>query len=276
MAPPPPPGGAATPLAATPPEGAKPEGGEGEKRLAVSVPERGITLGNMIVSPGVDFTVSHLSAGTSGSLTGLEWGLGARMGIGADFDFTVQPVILSDVTDTGEFNYESVAGQATYRFLNIKDTFELGGRVAFQFLLPSAEQGVIVTPSIPARLHIGKIASLDTGVSVSIAAPFKGGSTTVGMEVPATFLVDIIEPTVHVGVGTGFEIVDFNDAGHSITVPLQFLAGVAVPGKDGPILDIDPFFSFPFFAVPGAPSGADKIVSQFWQTGVAIEGYLYL
>jgi hypothetical protein len=132
------------------------------------------------------------------------------------------------------------------------------------------------------RLHIGKMMRLDAGVFFPVTVdrtiePFLGTTTTkphVGLNIPVSFLVDIIEP-LHVAVGTGFQS-RFDNFGHDISIPLGFEVGYAIGGKDGPIVDIDPFFRWPLLFLPGAPTGLDKVQAGFFILGVNARAYFYL
>lgn len=55
-----------------------------------------------------------------------------------------------------------------------------------------------------------------------------------------------------------------------------FVAGYAIGNEKGPLVDIDPYFKFPYFAIPGAGRGQDKSFTGIWQTGIAATVYLYL
>ena len=57
---------------------------------------------------------------------------------------------------------------------------------------------------------------------------------------------------------------------------VAMVAGYAIGGKDGPILDIDPFFRWPTFATPGVEAPGNKINSDKFQVGVELGGFFYL
>jgi hypothetical protein len=126
------------------------------------------------------------------------------------------------------------------------------------------------------RAHLGKVAALDIVPQVSITAGEGLKSALAGMSIPVRFLYDVVEPTFHIGGQTGFLINDFSDAGHSIGIPLGFLAGYAVPGPNGPIVDIDAAFTWPDLFVPGAPAGTNAVEPGFFVVGLEATGYIYL
>ena len=65
-------------------------------------------------------------------------------------------------------------------------------------------------------------------------------------------------------------------------VPLGIFAGYAVGGKNGPILDIDPFFGWPALITPGVETGGTckncpgHFNPGFITVGLALGGFIYL
>jgi len=271
--------------AQTAPAGPSPAEGAGELRLAVSVTERGLTLPKMILNPELDFDFVRVPGGS----------LFANLSAGASFgvldDLTVRaqvlPLQLAGPAGTG-FHYGQATGLlgvdnvgpgvgATYRFL--KGKFELGGSLDANIITVSGTSGVVLQPGVPAHIHITEALRIDTGAylpltfaSVSVLGP-SASHNSVGLAIPGSVLYDITE-AIHVGGGTGFEIVDFSDAGHTVAVPLGVFGGYAIAGKNGPILDIDPFFWFPAFLTPGAPGSATG--TGLYTVGVSVGGFIYL
>jgi hypothetical protein len=262
------------------------EGHEEGERLAVSFPERGIVIGDFILAPSMILQGGQLDFGlTKEGYAGLSFG--ARFGITRDLEVHAYPLPFV-FAPSGAAGYgglgplaEGLGGPsfgAIFRFL--RGPFEVGA-AADLTIYTGDITGVRIAPGIPMRLHLGKIAALDAAVAVPITAGFKdtglGGSTTiVGLEIPVAFSIDVIEPVLHVGVNSGFAIDDFDKAGESVAIPLGFFGGYAIPGKKGPLLDIDPFFRWPDLFTPGVPAGGDKVNAGNIQVGVEVAGFFYL
>jgi len=275
-------GGAALADDQAAPGGGPPPAGEGGEhlRLPVSVTERGITNPALILSPVLDLGIvrAQLPNGLGGNIsaTGLVMDLGAGFSITDDFGVRATPLALAiPISPSGSPQYGGASFGATYRF--VKGDFELGGAADVMINTPSgASAGVSVSPSIPMRAHLGKVAALDIVPQVNITAGEGLKSAVAGMGIPVRFLYDVVEPVFHVGAQTGFLINDFSDAGHTIGIPLGFLAGYAVPGPNGPIVDIDAAFTWPELFVPGAPAGVNAVEAGLFVVGLEATGYLYL
>ena len=56
-------------------------------------------------------------------------------------------------------------------------------------------------------------------------------------------------------------------------IPFGIFGGYAVGGPSGPIVDIDPFFSFPYLFMPGRKSVTN---TEQWVVGVNLVGHVYL
>lgn len=252
----------------------KKEGGE-EGRLPLSYTERPLTLPRFVLNPLAELYVAKEDIDTFVNL-----GVSAAFGITDDFqvEAVVAPLQFSPTFKYGQTEQPGPALGATFRLL--RGSFELGAHVDATVITYSPLSGMIVRPGIPARLHIGKSVRIDAGAYVPISVISPGGgvssTTTVGLQVPLAAAFDIIEP-LHVGVSTGVRIDNFNAAGNTFAIPLGFFAGYAVGGKDGPILDIDPFFRWQSFATPSpADPNADKINAGHYQVGVEVGGFFYL
>lgn len=250
------------------------------QRMPVAFAQRPLTLPSATLAPELDFQVAHVSLfGQSADAVGLS--IGGAVGVSDDFTIraTVAPLILSP-----KVQYGSPVIGATYRFL--KGDFEIGGSldVALGFVNSDNPIKAQIQPGIPMRAHIAKVARIDTGVFVPVLlveqqslSPSGASSSSdmkphVGMSIPVAVNVDVAEP-VHVGVQTGFTTL-FDDFGKNATIPLTFNAGFAIPGNTGPLVDIQPFFSFPGFLTPGAEG--DAVHTNLWTAGVNLTGYLYL
>lgn len=246
--------------------------------MPLPLAERPLTLPKMTLAPELGFGVTHLGLDgfNLGTSTGLD--LGAHFGILDDLEVgaVVLPIKLSP-----DFGYENPLLEATFRFL--KGKVELGARLRTTFVTQKGAGGAVVEAGMPVLVHVSEAARIDTGVyvpmsfgsGVSFGGEFSGGKTAIALRVPFQFIYDVI-PALHIGAQTGFAIADFSDAGHKIYVPLGFVAGYAIGNEKGPLVDIDPYFTFPYFLTPGEPSPGDKVNSGIWQTGLAVTVFLYL
>jgi hypothetical protein len=256
------------------------EGGEGGVRLPVSVTERGITNPALILSPVLSLGIVRAeiptALGPTTAATALGIGVGAGFSITDDFGVRATALALGiPISPSGSAEYTGPTFGATYRF--VKGDFELGAAVDVTINTPSGESaGVTFVPGIPMRLHLGKPASLDIVPSLAIETGSGLSSALVGMAIPVTFLYDIVEPVFHLGAETGFGILDFSEAGQTVDIPLGFLAGYAVPGPKGPIVDLDATFLWPALFLPGATGGASAVQDGLFTVGFAATGYLYL
>jgi hypothetical protein len=272
---------------------------EKESDYPLSYVERPIVVPPMTIAPSASVFVDHFSVGLGTGNTGAGLEIGAKFGVIENLEIhaIIAPIHLAP----HPVEYEPPTIGATYRFL--KGDFEMGGQVDFTLGFvnsdfveeePATEFGGTnfgVRPGVPARLHIGREAALDFGVffpitfhktttEVNVGAgrtlEVDNGlpATTVGLEIPIAVSYDIIEP-LHIGVKTGLNDLDFGHFGDDFYVPLGVFAGYAV-GDKKPILDIDPFFQWNYFLVPGTPKGEDKVFPGIWQLGVEITGYFYL
>jgi hypothetical protein len=262
---------------------------------------------------GVTENLLGTSFSSSTTLTFLNMAVGARFGILDDLEARVVAVPLqlfenlsSSTTVPGEPSQSSSqAGKASYGNINtpgptfgatyrlVKGDLELGAALDVSIVTYTDASGTLIVPSIPLRLHIGKSARLDTGVLIDIATagsvstgPSSGGSggsisssgsnVVAGMQIPLRVGFDITRQ-IHLGGETGFTIADFSNAGHTIEIPLGVFGGyTVVGGKEGPLIDIDPFFRWPLFFFPGAPDGLSAVEPGSFMVGVEAAGYLYL
>jgi hypothetical protein len=283
----------------------------GALRLPVAQAERPLTLPHLILNPTVGFDVTRIQANdTYANLTaGVELGILDDLSLHALFlplQIAGPGVDGFHYGQTSEYRGPSVG--ATFRF--VRGVVELG--LGFDVRLITAEglSGVALIPALPLRVHIGKSARLDfvpqlnvtratqsasadeivtsgggivNGTSTnasgnSTMASSIGGVSTgtsasaVRLDVPVTFLYNIVE-TVHVGIKSGLTIYDLSDAQQSTGIPIGLFAGYAVPGKNGPLLDIDPFFTFPYLIMPGRSTVTNP---GEYVVGVNIGGFIYL
>jgi len=282
--------------ASAPPQPAEPASAQGEpageagkepeRRLAVAEAERSITFGEKILAPELDFDITHMGSSTYANLA-----LVAGYGLTNDLNVraTILPLQLA-APGPSAFRYgqptENVGPSvgATYRIRTGK--VELGGNLDFGVSAVPNSSGIIITPGVPVRIHLGEKIRIDTGVSVPISrltattttgvyrsTPVASdtASTTGGLNIPASILYDITEP-LHIGVSTAFMVMDVSRWSATSSIPASIYTGYAIAGKDGPILDIDPILTFPTLLTPGASPAAHAD----YFVGLALEGWIYL
>jgi hypothetical protein len=245
-----------------------------EGRLPLSYTERPLTLPRLVLNPAAEFNV------TKEDDTFVNLAITAAFGITDDLQVQadVAPLQLSPTAKYGQTEWPGPSVGVKYRFL--RGSFELGVRADVILVTYSPLSGAIFHPEIPARLHIGKSVRIDAAPSAYIRFISDGSgrptNTTVGLYVPVAAAFDIIEP-LHVGLDTGIWIGDMKTVGDTFAIPLGIFAGYAIGGKDGPILDIDPFFRWPTFATPAlSDPNADKLNPGHYQVGLEVGGFFYL
>jgi hypothetical protein len=248
--------------------------------------DRGITNPTGILSPEVDFGISHVGLDAPGATTVGSLSVGAGYSVTDDFGLRATVFVLQF---NDPFRLDSGAIGATYRFL--KGDFELALSLDWVYQANDGAPGQIILPSLPMHVHFGHRARLDitpnlpistAGIYLPPVVAVGGGDATVGLGVPLQLSIQALD-ALHFGVGTGFSMT-FNP-GSSVTgvtfgdaffIPLGFEVGVTVPGPHGPILDMTPFFLWPSLFVPGIQAGGDAVQSGSWFTGVKFTGYVYL
>ena len=282
--PPAPPAAPAAPVVATASvaPAAPPPPVEGGTRLAVAFAERGITNPEKILSPAADFDITGIG-GPFG--TGVHANLALRAAYSLTDDLGVRATVIPiEFNDPTAFLGPSLG--ATYRLL--KGDFELGvaadvliqtcGSASLcynpQYFSTGNNAGIFFNASAPMRLHLGKSAVLDTQPGLFFGGD--GFGPVFGFAVPVQFAYDIVE-SVHVGVATGFRMdlaVPKNvreNQGNTVDVPLGLFGGYAMPGKEGPVFDLDAFFTWPEFL-----NGANTAEGGFFDFGLSFIYYLYL
>jgi hypothetical protein len=305
VAPPPAPTDPATAPAPTDPAAApaRPNVAAGEPaamRLPLAAAQRPLTLPRLILSPRLDFDVTHNVGGVSGYLDGA-----MAFGLTDDFEMNVLFVPLRLWAPNSGVQYGEVGRiegpslGALYRF--VRGRFELGlGVDARAFTIPNVS-GFSVAPTLPLRFHATDKLRLDLTLTVEFvhetvtttnvvpgpaAITVTPGSVVLGTGVTAGSieqnpvrlfvplgLVYNLEDSVHVGANTGLTIYDLSDSSNTMGIPLGVSGGYAIAGPSGPVLDINPFFNFPYLLMPGRKS-IDN--AQQWVVGLNLIGHIYL
>jgi hypothetical protein len=265
----------------------------GAVRLPVAEAERPLTLPALILSPTLDANATHWPEGTFANLT-----LGATFGVTDDVELDAQvlPVQLASPTGYGGIHYGETSNYrgprvgATLRLL--RGIVEIGASFHLTVLTNTGRSGVVLEPGVPVYIHLLKDLRLDTGATLQVTlqsaqtgtavtnpgAPNETivlGSATkndVDLTLPVDLLWSVTE-AFHAGLNTGFRITDLSTAGTSSIIPLGAVIGYTVGGRQGPLVDIDPFFTFPGIFAPGA---AQKTDTSWYVAGISVAGYLYL
>lgn len=236
--------------------------------------QRPLTMYTQMLSPyvAVDVTRFVASSGAAqaapGDLaTNLTIQAGAKYGITKSFEVEAalaQIQILPDVA------YGNPTLGATFRFLN--SALEIGVRARITVVTSAESAGLILEPSVPMQLHLGKSLRFDFGAGLPVTVA-RGVPTTIGLNIPVALALNLVD-TLHAGAQSNLTIADFNHLSESITVPLGFFAGFSI-GTDQPIVEIAPFFNWPEFAHPGTTDPAAQAVNtDVFTAGLAVRGYV--
>ena len=262
-------------------------------RFPVPEAQRPLTLPSLVLAPEAGFQVDRRpDEGTFGELD-----VSASFGVTHDLAVhaLVAPLQLwapgGGGLRYGETNRNFGPGAGvTLGFVRgpVEIAADLSGRV---FTVADLSGGS-VTPSVLVRVHATEMLRLDVapavtlqfatqttappvvsfGSGVATPPPPSSSANAVRVEVPVTLLGNLT-PSFDVGVTTGLTIYDTSDVRSSTGIPAGLLFGYAVPGPHGPVLDVDPFFDFPYLVMPGRAAVTN---TGQYQVGLTVRGYLYL
>lgn len=266
----------------------------GALRLPVPEAQRPVTLPKLVLAPEAGFDVDRQgNAGVFGNLT-----LSARFGITDDLtlDAVVAPLQLW-VPRGGGFGYGETTEDRgpslglTYRF--VRGPVEVAASLAGRLFTVSGLSGSAIMGSLPIRIHATESLRLDATPTVNVwiaqqtpsTPPTTIGITPVGappstatsasavrLQLPLDAIYNVTR-AFDLGVTTGLTVYDASDARNTTGIPLGALMGFAMAGSQGPVLDVDPYFSLPYLLMPGRtqPTNSGQYV-----IGVDLTGYLYL
>jgi hypothetical protein len=249
-------------------------------RLPVPEAQRPLTLPRLVLAPEAGFQVDQRpDEGAFGELD-----VSAAFGITDDLAVhaLVAPLQLWTPVGYGGARYGEVnrnfgpGAGVTLRFVRgpVELAADLSGHV---FTIPDLSGGS-VTPSVLLRVHATDMLRLDVAPAVTFqfatqtTALSTSSANAVRVAVPVTLLGNLTR-SFDVGVTTGLTIYDTSDVRSSTGIPAGLLLGYAVPGPHGPVLDVDPFFDFPYFLTPGRTTATN---TGQYQLGLTVRGYLYL
>jgi hypothetical protein len=257
-------------------------------RQPVAYAERHLTDPALTLTPDLGFTATHVSNFAGLLTTPNVDSLFVSLSFSPTDHFAVRavvaPIELAPSVHYGTLTlsnpYASIGpgGGATYWFGGT----DVEGGLSFDFAVSTLAgiSGASFYPAIPLLIHASSAVRVDTGIGFAIAslslaeAGVTGGSSTVAqMRVPLQITGNIVDP-VFVGFRTGFEMVVSSGGGSStIQAPLGFVIGASIPGPRGPVLDIVPFVTFPYFL---NGSGNPTVEGADYDIGVDLVGHLYL
>ncbi len=246
-------------------------------RQPVAWVDRHITLPYMTLMP--DIGLSVFGEGTNDPnvrlSSGIHWGITDHI-----------EVELTPNTFRFSPNAAYVEPSLGATFLFFKTTVEMAGRVRFFAPIDSANMNAasaLLGLSVPVWFHLGHIARLETGATVSIkvnkpvvSGLIEAGVTPVVEEpgIPAKIVFQPVEP-LFVGVGTGLTIADFSNAKSTLFIPLGAQIGITAAGeKHEPNADFGLRFDLPHFIAPGNPN--DKVLEDVYQVAAWLRWYYYL
>ncbi len=235
---------------------------------------RPMTMYNQLLSPYVSADISRLVADPNVSSASKELGTNLTIQAGAKYGITKSLEVeaaLAQIQILPKVAYGNPTLGATFRLL--ASTIEIGVRARIAIVTSAESAGIILEPSVPMLVHIGKSMRLDfsLGLPVTVA---RGVPATVGLNLPVALALNLVD-TLHVGVQSNVYISDFSELSGSLTVPLGFFAGFSI-GTDAPILEIGPSFVWPEFAQPATTDPAAKgIHTDIFTAGLAVRGYVF-
>jgi len=255
-------------------------------RLPVPEAQRPLTLPRLVLAPKAAFQVDQRPG--EGSFAGID----VSGGLGLTDDLAVHalvaPLQLATPAGYGGFQYgetnRNLGPGAGVTLRLLRGPLEIGADLSGHvFTIPHLSGGS-VSPSLLFRWHATDMVVLHVAPAVvfqlatrTSSAPLAPASSSsqanaVRVEAPLTLLGNLTE-SFDVGVTTGLTIYDTSDTRNSTGIPAGVVLGYAVPGPHGPVVDINPFFNFPYLVMPGRASVTN---TQQYQVGVSIRGYLYL
>jgi hypothetical protein len=250
---------------------------ENEQFYPVVYSQRPLTLSQMTLelNAGMDGTRLIKTMSARELETRLSIDAGAGFGITRNLEVRAS---IATLQITPKVGYGNPSIGATYRFLN--SGLEMGARLNVTLvtspdtILAVDKIGGILEPSVPFLVHFGSSARLDFGAGLPITIQ-KGKPVMVGLNAPVEFAFNIVD-ALHLGLRSSVYINDFKLASRYLTIPLGFFAGISF-GSEKPFIEIDPFFTWPQFAQPGAMgANAKKINIDIYTVGAAVRLFLFL
>ncbi|APR76286.1 Hypothetical protein A7982_01633 [Minicystis rosea] len=169
-------------------------------------------------------------------------------------------------------------------FRLVRGVFQLGveGGASFfpkQYASTGSLQGSAGTTlwaSIPMRVIVPRRMKIYFSPEISTTVRFEhevpADVTRGALDLPLSMLFRIVDPFA-VGFASGYGIYALNRALETSYVPLGFWAVATVPGRQGPIADVSPSFTWPYLFMPG--SSASRANAGIWQVALTVTAYVY-
>jgi hypothetical protein len=261
---------------------------EEKPRQPVAYAQRDLTDPALTLTPDLGFTATHVANFGGLITTSTIDSLFVSLSFSPTDHFAlravVAPVELAPVVHYGTATlsnpYASLGpgGGGTYWFGGP----DVEGGLSFDFAVSTLGgiSGASFYPAIPLLIHAGSAVRIDSGIGFAIATlsltepgVSVPSSTVAQLRIPLQITGNIVDP-VFIGVRTGFEMIVSSGGGaSSIQAPLGFVIGASIPGPRGPLLDIVPFVTFPFFL---NGSGSPTVEGADYDIGIDLVGHIYL
>jgi hypothetical protein len=257
-------------------------------RLPVAVAQRPLTLPHFILRPTIEIDGTREIGGNAFTNLALSGAFGITDDIAVRA--TVLPLQLTgpEGVHYGQSSeYVGPTAGATVRFL--RGVAEMGLSFDGGPYTTTNTTGVVLEPSIPMLFHLGKKARISTGLDLTIrdykeqgvlatVAPAGVAVTTTNasfvtetFQIPVTLLYNVVD-VFYVSASSGVEHI-FRSTDPLTRIPLGVGAGYAIAGKNGPVLEIEPFFTF--FSIL-TPQGTPTNETGSWRLGLNVQGFFYL
>jgi hypothetical protein len=190
--------------------------------------------------------------------------LAAHYGITDDFEAFLLAVPLAISPDVQYGNPEI---GALVRF--VRGDVELGAKAGV-FFPALAGTKVSFELGVPLLIRFAGIGRIDTGVSLLLAAT---SPLSKAVAIPILASVNLMEQ-LFVRLETGVLLEPDLDKAHNVSLPLGLAIHYTIPSRSGPLLELGPSFSFPEFLAPG--NSAKTVITDNWQFGFSLRGFVYL
>lgn len=256
-------------------------------RLPVRVASRPLTLPKLVFAPSLELEDVHFP--NSGSYANLT----VMGGLGITDDITVHalvvPLEIASPAMTGfhfgqSTSYAGPSIGATYRFL--RGPVEVGGGLSVVLFTQEGISGFFIVPSTTVRIHVSDRLRIDAGANIGIRRATRTvTSISYGTVVSPSSSINNIRAQLPIsgvfnvtdefslGIGSGFSIADVSAPKTTASVPLSTFVGWTLSDSKGPVLDIEPYLSFPyaFWSGPTGPTAFGE-----YEFGLHLNTFFYL
>lgn len=210
----------------------------------------------------------------AGLTTGLEYAITNDLTIGGR-------IVGVDIAPRATIEYPA----ASIRWRLVRGPFQLGLIAGASFFAKrtaadgslQSSAGTTLWVSIPMRIIVPHRMKVYFSPEIFTVIPFDhatlADTTRAGLELPLSMLFRIVNPLA-LGFSSGYGISRFDRALETSYVPLGFRGVITVPGRQGPVVDFGPSFSWPYLFTPG--SSLQRVHSDVWQVALSVTGYVYL